>query len=73
LPNAGKVARFSFWRQGRWETINDDAKKDSQKRALSPSEALAAGANWLVIARPIYAAENPRAAAENILASLEQP
>ena len=50
-----------------------DAKKDDQKRTLSPPEALAAGANWLVIGRPIYAAENPRAAAENILASLQQP
>ena len=41
-----------------------------QKRVLTPSEALAAGANRLVIGRPIYAAENPRAAAEAILESL---
>ena len=45
-------------------------KADDQKRTLSPREAIAAGANWLVIGRPIYAAENPRAAAEQILASL---
>ena len=49
-----------------------DAKKDDQKRTLSPKEALDAGANWLVIGRPIYAAENPRVAAEKILASLGQ-
>jgi orotidine-5'-phosphate decarboxylase len=48
-----------------------DAGKDDQKRTLTPREALAAGANWLVIGRPIYAAANPRAAAEQILASLE--
>jgi orotidine-5'-phosphate decarboxylase len=50
-----------------------DANQDDQKRTLSPKEAIVAGANWLVIGRPIIAAENPRAAAENILASLQEP
>ncbi|MBA4149217.1 MAG: orotidine-5'-phosphate decarboxylase [Verrucomicrobia bacterium] len=45
-------------------------KSDDQKRTLSPREAMEAGANWLVIGRPIYGAEDPRAAAEAILASL---
>lgn len=46
---------------------------DDQKRTLTARQAVEAGADWLVIGRPICAAENPRAAAEKILASLTSP
>jgi orotidine-5'-phosphate decarboxylase len=48
---------------------SDDASGD-QKRTLSAKQGLEAGANWLVIGRPIYAAWDPRAAAERIRDSL---
>jgi orotidine-5'-phosphate decarboxylase len=47
-----------------------DAAADDQKRTLSPREAIEAGANWLVVGRPIYASPDPKAAAERIAASL---
>jgi orotidine-5'-phosphate decarboxylase len=44
------------------------AAADDQKRALTPAEALKAGADFLVIGRPITAASDPRAALEQIVA-----
>jgi len=44
------------------------AGKDDQARTLTPAQAVAAGATYLVIGRPITGAANPRAAAEAIAA-----
>jgi orotidine-5'-phosphate decarboxylase len=46
------------------------ADAHDQKRALTPAEALRAGADYLVIGRPITAASDPRAALEQIVADV---
>jgi len=47
------------------------AAKGDQKRVMSPAEALAAGADHLVIGRPITGEADPAAAAKRIVAEIE--
>lgn len=47
-----------------------DAKADDQTRVMTPAEAARAGANYLVVGRPIFKAPDPVTAARAILAEL---
>ncbi len=47
-----------------WSTTDD------QKRVMTPSDAFDAGADYIVIGRPITAAKDPRAAAERVIEEL---
>jgi orotidine-5'-phosphate decarboxylase len=47
-----------------------DASLDDQKRVMTPKEAIAQGADYLVIGRPIAAAADPLAATASILAEM---
>jgi orotidine-5'-phosphate decarboxylase len=46
--------------------------KDDQKRVMTPAKAIAAGADYLVVGRPVVEAGDPKAAASAIVAEIEQ-
>ena len=51
--------------------LNYDKSSDDQKRTMTPKEAIDAGANYLVIGRPITKAINPLESLKSINSSLE--
>jgi orotidine-5'-phosphate decarboxylase len=50
----------------------DNRPEDDQKRVLTVAQAFEAGADYIVVGRPIRDAADPRAAAESIQASIAQ-
>lgn len=48
------------------------SRRDDQKRALTPKEAVEKGADFIVVGRPIIQAPDPLAATERILAEIGQ-
>ena len=65
LIRAGVGATFTIVTPG---IRSADEASGDQQRTLSAADALAAGADYLVVGRPIIAASDPRRAAERILA-----
>jgi len=51
--------------------VNYEDSKDDQKRVMSPKEAINAGANYLVMGRPITKSTNPLKSLQSINSSLE--
>ncbi len=47
------------------------AEKGDQKRIMTPTDAIKAGVDYMVIGRPILAASDPKAAAEAIVTEIE--
>ena len=50
--------------------LSSAASPDDQRRVMTPRQALEAGADYLVIGRPITAQADPRAAAERIIGEM---
>ena len=48
-----------------------DAARDDQARVATPGQAIALGADWLVIGRTVTAADDPEAAAEAVLRTVD--
>lgn len=52
-------------------TATNTDSKDDQHRIMTPSRAMSAGSDYLVIGRPITQADNPEQVVENILTTLQ--
>ena len=63
-----------------WAEVRDDpwircsvvTATGDQKRIMTPARAIEAGANYLVVGRPVLEAREPKAAADAIVAEIEQ-
>jgi len=49
-----------------------NVKRNDQRRVMTAEEAIRAGADYLVVGRPVMEAKNPVAAAQEIIAEMER-
>lgn len=68
VPNA----KFLIVTPGIRPSRNDSTSREDQKRIATPEAAIAAGASYLVVGRPITGAPDPLAAAHEIVAEMER-
>lgn len=54
------------------QIMNENAAKDDQARTATPAEAMRAGADYVVVGRPITAARDPKTAAQEIVEEIEE-
>lgn len=70
LKGAAQSASPSLSSRAKRRTSLKAQKKDDQSRIATPAEAIRAGADYIVVGRPITAAPDPRAAAQSILSEI---
>jgi len=49
------------------------ADRGDQKRVMTPAQAIAAGADHVVVGRPVWRASDPLAAAQAVIAEMSSP
>src|SRR5439155_584851 len=64
------VRFFDLHASGSFEMMERTAAEDDQKRMMTPEEAMRAGADYLVLGRPIRDAKDPLAAVQEVVAEM---
>ncbi len=73
VPNDFLIVTPGIRFESKIQNPESKIERDDQKRTLSPAQAIKAGADYLVVGRPILQAEDKRKAADEILAEINSP
>lgn len=72
IRSAVSSSEFLIVTPGIRSATNESTSREDQKRVATPEAAIAAGASYLVVGRPITGAPDPLAAANEIIANMER-